>query len=183
MIISGKTYAASAYLKVLTKTYSYFEPHYGQLAYAVNDPMASCTYSSDTIFNVFYGNNELVSDYFILAATLRNYFLDQYSYDYYIQQLYTTLSNNPLLRENQPLETLIYDLMTFKSEQHKGVDRYADYREKERGTWERRLVEIRREAKDYYNNYGAGNLKENASHKRFIETTKLLLGVLVDLNL
>lgn len=181
MIISGKTYAASAYLKVLTKTYSYFEPHYGQLAYAVNDPMASCTYSSDTIFNVFYGNNELVSDYFILAATLRNYFLDQYSYDYYIQQLYTTLSNNPLLRENQPLETLIYDLMTFKSEQHKGVDRYADYREKERGTWERRLVEIRREAKDYYNNYGAGNLKENASHKRFIETTKLLLGVDSDL--
>ena len=72
-------------------------------------------------------------------------------------------------------------MMTFKNEQHKGVDCYAEYREKERGSWEKRLAEIRREAKGYYENYGNGNLKENASHKRFIETTKLLLGTGSDL--
>ena len=43
------------------------------------------------------------------------------------------------------------------------------------------MAEIRRDAKGYYENYGNGNLKENASHKRFIETTKLLLGTGSDL--
>lgn len=181
MIVSDNLYAASAYLKVLTNTHSYFEPHYRQLAYAVNDPMESCTYSSDTIFNVFYGDSDTISDYYIVAAALRNFFLDQYSYDYSIQQLYTMLNGNQLLRNNQALEALIYDLMKFKNEQHKGVDRYADYREKERGSWEKRLSEICREAKNYYDNYKSGNLKENASHKRFIQTTKLLLGAESDL--
>lgn len=176
MIVSEKAYAASAYLKALTRQYTVFEPIYRQLAYAVNDPMENCTYSSDTIFNVFYGDSEPVSDYFIVAAALRNYFYDQYSYDYSIQQLYSMLSGNNLLRTNQYLEKAIYDLMTFKNEQHRGVDRYADYREKERGTWEKRLAEIQHEAKSYYENFGNGNFKENASHKRFIETSKLLLG-------
>ena len=87
MIVSGKTYAASAYLKALAKQHPYFEPFYRQLAYAVNDPMERCTYSSDTIFNVFYGDTVPISDYYIVAAALRNYFFDQYSYDYSIQQL------------------------------------------------------------------------------------------------
>ena len=39
MIVSGKTYAASAYLKALAKQHPYFEPFYRQLAYAVNDPI------------------------------------------------------------------------------------------------------------------------------------------------
>ena len=179
MIVSGKTYAASAYLKALAKQHPYFEPFYRQLAYAVNDPMERCTYSSDTIFNVFYGDTVPISDYYIVAAALRNYFFDQYSYDYSIQQLYSMLSETPLFKENPNLEKVVYDLMTFKNEQHKGVDCYAEYREKERGSWEKRLAEIRREAKGYYENYGNGNLKENASHKRFIETTKLLLGIVL----
>lgn len=180
-IISGKTYAASAYLKVLTRRYSYFEPHYRQLAYAVNDPMAGCTYSSDTIFNVYYGEFEPISDYYIVAAAIRNFFFDQYSYDYFIQQVYAMVSGNRLFANNASLEKVVYELMTFKNEQHVGMDRYADYREKERSSLEKRLVEIRREAKEYYDNYGNGNLKENASHKRFIETTKLILGAGSDL--
>ncbi len=177
MIISGKIYAASAYLKILSGKYSVFEPHYHQLAYAVNDPMENCTYSSDTIFSIFYGDTTApVSDYYIVSAALRNYFFDQYSYDYSLQQLYSMLSSNPLLKENQNLEKVIYDLMEFKNQQHKGVDHYADYREKERGSWEKRLAEIQREAKGYYDTYKNGTLKESTSHKRFIETTKLLLG-------
>ncbi len=180
-IISGKTYAASAYLKALTQKYSYFEPHYRQLAYAVNDPMAGCTYSSDTIFNVYYGKFALISDYYIIAAAIRNFFFDQYSYDYSIQQVYAMLSGNRLFVNNTSLEKVVYELMTFKKEQHIGMDRYADYREQERRSLEKRLAEICHEAKGYYDNYRNGNLKENASHKRFIETTKLILGARSDL--
>ncbi len=35
-----------------------------------------------------------------------------------------------LLTENQSLEEIVYDLMEFKNRQKRGVDRYADYREK-----------------------------------------------------
>nr|WP_296957231.1 hypothetical protein [uncultured Mediterraneibacter sp.] len=181
MIISGKTYAASAYLKTLAEKYNFFDSYYRHLAYAVNDPLENCTYSSDTIFNVFYGDTEPVSDYYIIAATLRNYFYDQYSYDYSIHQLYSMLSGNSLFRSNQKLEKIIYDLKEFKNKYHKGIDRYADYREKERSAWEQKLDEIRREAKGYYENYVKSNFKENAFHKRFMETEKLLLGTESDL--
>ena len=181
MIISGKTYAASAYLKALTMKYSVFEPHYRQLAYAVNDPMENCTYNSDTIFDVFYTDTEPVSDYWIVAATLRNYFLDQYSYDYSIQDLYTTLLGNELLRRNHLLQQLVYDFMKFKNEQHKGLDRYADYREKERGSFEKRLAEIQKQAREDYEHYSINNFREKASHRRFLETCKLLLGTDSDL--
>lgn len=181
MIASGKIYAASAYLKALAGKYDAFEQHYRQLAYAMNDPMEHCTYNSDTIFQIFYGESEPVSDYYVVAAALRNYFLDQYSYDYSAQQLYDMFKKSTLLTENQSLEEIVYDLMEFKNRQKRGVDRYADYREKERGEWEKQLAKICHEAKEYYESYKNGNVKESTSHKRFLETTKLLLGADSDL--
>ena len=181
MIASGEIYAASAYLKALAGKYDAFEQHYRQLAYAMNDPMEHCTYNSDTIFQIFYGESEPVSDYYVVAAALRNYFLDQYSYDYSAQQLYDMFKKSTLLTENQSLEEIVYDLMEFKNRQKRGVDRYADYREKERGEWEKQLAKICHEAKEYYESYKNGNVKESTSHKRFLETTKLLLGADSDL--
>ena len=181
MIACDKIYAASAYLKALAGKYDAFEQHYRQLAYAMNDPMEHCTYISDTIFQIFYGESEPVSDYYVVAAALRNYFLDQYSYDYSAQQLYDMFKKSTLLTENQSLEEIVYELMEFKNRQKRGVDRYADYREKERGEWEKQLAKICHEAKEYYESYKNGNFKESTSHKRFLETTKLLFGADSDL--
>ena len=181
MIACDKIYAASAYLKALAGKYDAFEQHYRQLAYAMNDPMEHCTYNSDTIFQIFYGESEPVSDYYVVAAALRNYFLDQYSYDYSAQQLYDMFKKSTLLTENQSLEEIVYELMEFKNRQKRGVDRYADYREKERGEWEKQLAKICHEAKEYYESYKNGNFKESTSHKRFLETTKLLFGADSDL--
>lgn len=181
MIVSGKTYAALAYLKALSKTHPVFETTYRQLAYAVNDPMENCAYNSDSLINVFYGSSASVSDYYVVSAALRNYFLDQCSFDYRVQQLYQTLSGNTLIDANPALGKVIYELMDFKHIQHKGVDRYADYREKERKRQEKRIGEIRREAREHYENYKTGNVKENASHRRFVGTFKLLLGPTSDL--
>ena len=111
MIACDKIYAASAYLKALAGKYDAFEQHYRQLAYAMNDPMEHCTYNSDTIFQIFYGESEPVSDYYVVAAALRNYFLDQYSYDYSAQQLYDMFKKSTLLTENQSLEEIVYELM------------------------------------------------------------------------
>lgn len=82
----------------------------------MNDPMEHCTYNSDTIFQIFYGESEPVSDYYVVAAALRNYFLDQYSYDYSAQQLYDMFKKSTLLTENQSLEEIVYELMEFKTD-------------------------------------------------------------------
>ena len=69
MIASGKIYAASAYLKALAGKYDAFEQHYRQLAYAMNDPKEHCTYNSDTIFQIFYGESEPVSDSSVISSS------------------------------------------------------------------------------------------------------------------
>lgn len=137
MLISGKFYGATAYVKALSAEIPYFEPIYRQLAF---------------------------------------------SYDYYLQQLQAMVSGNEVLGEDNLIDNIVYTLCQFKNDNHRGIDRYADYREKERVSWEIRLEENRREAEEYYNNYCARNLKENASHKRFIETEKLLFGVSSELS-
>ena len=104
------------------------------------------------------------------------YFYDQYSYDYSLQDLQGVISGNQVFQEEPLVESVAYRLQQFKRDNHKGIDRYADYREKERISLMRRLQETRREAKGYYENYSVGKVKENASHKRFIETQRLLLG-------
>lgn len=177
MLISGKFFAAVAYVKVLSKEIPYYESVYRQLAYALNDPMGGCSYSSDTIINVYYNEENLKSDYYVISAAIRNYFYDQFSYDYSLPQLQAMLSGSHVLRKEPIIDRIVYVLQKFKADNHKGMDRYADYREKERASWEIRLEETKHEAKGYYDNYCASNLKESVSHKRFIETRKRLIGL------
>ncbi len=176
MLVSRKFRAATAYVAALAREFAYFGAVYRQLAYALNDPMERCSYSSDTMITIFYSGENLLPDHYVVAAALRNYFLDQYHYDYSLQQLQAMLSGNQILQQEPALNQIIYTLQRFKTDYHSGIDRYADYREKERASWEMRLEKLRREAKSFYDNYSAGGLKEKASHKRFMETEKLLLG-------
>ena len=176
MLASGKFYAATALLKSLSKEIPYYESVYRQVAYALNDPMADCSYSSETVIGVFYEGETPVSDYFVISAALRDYFYDQFPYEYSLPQLQSMISGSEVFREIHAVEEIAYTLQKFKTDYQAGMDRYADYREKEQALLEERMERTRREAKGYYDNYSSGNLKENASHKRFIETSKLLLG-------
>ena len=176
MLVAGWYYGATAYVKSLANEIPYYTDVYNQLAYALNDPMGSCSYSSDNVYRIYYGDALPVSEYFTVSAVMRNFFYDQFSYDYSLQQLQAVISGNLILQEEPLIESIVYTLQKFKKDNHKGIDRYTDYREKGRSSWEIKLKETYREARDYYENYSTGNVKENASHKRFIETQKLLLG-------
>ena len=182
MLASGKFYAATAFLKSLSKEMPYYERVYRQVAYALNDPMADCSYSSETVIDVFYGGETPISDYFVISAALRDYFYDQFKYEYALPQLQSMISGSDVLRDIHAVEEIAYMLQKFKADCNTGMDRYADYREREQALLDERLEKTRREAKGYYDNYSAGNLKENASHKRFIETSKLLIGPRSDLS-
>lgn len=174
MICSGRVYCAAAYLKTLALQYAPYKNKYQQLAYAVNDPMEKCSYNSDTILNMYFSHTAEVPAQYAVAAILRNFFLDQYSYDYSMRDLYGTISNNEVLSSDGTLSRIVYKLFLFKSDYGAGMDRYADYRTKEREVWARRLEAVRSEARSYYDNNVLGQQKENVSNRRLLETRKLI---------
>lgn len=181
MLMQHKFYAATLYLKVLSKKMPCYENVYRQLAYALNDPMENCSYNSDNIFNVYYNNEVQVSEHYVVAAAIRNYFFDQFRYDYSLPQLQAALNGNSILNSDSVLNRIVYTLQKFKTDYYDGMDKYADYRKKEQTDWENRLEEIQKIAKGYYDKYCASKIKENISNPRFVETEKLMFGPESDL--
>ena len=174
MLIEEKYYCATAYIYALAKKHGEYKPVYTQLAYALNDPLGNCNYNSDNVYSVYFGKEEAYSDHFTVSASLRNFFLDQQHYDYSLRGLYSMLSGLSLLQENSALQKVAYALMHFKSEYHRGIDFYADYRQKNRENYEETLREIRKEAREFYEKYC---IKQDESfHARMGETRKVLFG-------
>lgn len=174
MLSEGRHYCAAAYLRSLSEKYPDYVLPYTQLAYALNDPLAQCSYSSHRIFQIYYGKSGPDNDYYLLSAVLRNYFLDHTSYDYTLQQLQGSIASVGLLEDNPCLNQILYTLQTFKSTYHRGMDFYADYRQKKREAFEKNLASVLSEAAELYDNNTGGIIKENASHRRVLETKKLI---------
>ena len=174
MLVEEKYYCATAYIYALSKKYGEYKHIYTQLAYALNDPLENYNYNSDNVYSVYFGKEENYSDYFSLSASLRNFFLDQQHYDYSLRSLYSMLSGLPLLQESSALQKVAYSLMHFKSEHHRGIDFYADYRQKNRENYEDTLREIRKEAKEFYEKYCVK--QDEGFHPRMGETRKILFG-------
>lgn len=174
MLIGEKYYCATAYVYALTKKYGEYKHIYTQLAYALNDPLVNYSYNSDNVYSAYFGKDDNYSDYFALSASLRNFFLDQQHYDYSLQSLYSMLSGLPLLQDNSALQKVVYTLMYFKSEYHRGIDFYADYRQKNRENYEDMLREIRKEAAEFYEKYCIK--QEEGFTPRMKETRVILFG-------
>lgn len=172
MLASDKFYCATAYLTALANKHREFKSARCQLAYALNDPQANCTYSSDQLFSVYFTEYNQLSEYYTVSAVLRNYFLDQCSYDYSLQMLQGSISSFELLQKNVSLNQAVYMIQQFKSQNHRGIDFYADYRQKKRETFEETLRYIQAEARELYDNYCHG--KDSGFTMRFINTKKLL---------
>ncbi len=174
MLASGKHYCATAYARVLAERYPKMESFYKQLAYAYNDPLEKCQYSSDMIFDIYFAQTAPITDYLVIAAVLRNYFYDQCPYDYSIPQLQDAISSNLLFAQNSALHDTVYKLMNFKMQQHHGIDYCADYRQQERMSIEKSLHEVIAEAAVQYKAYIGSNARESVQQKRFLETKKIL---------
>lgn len=170
----GKLYCASAILKAAANKIPSFRHDYEQFAYAVNDPMAHCIYSSEKIFEVYYGDASSASEYYILAAALRNYFSDQCSYDYNIRRLQNTISGMQILTNSPVLNRIAYTIAEFKAAHNKGMDVYADYRQKEYAASESRIQTIKSEAAELYANLVEAKSRESISLKRFVDAKRLL---------
>lgn len=174
MIVEGQTYCAVAYLNVLGKKNEQIKEGYIKLAYATNDPIRNCRYSSDEMFNIFPENVEGFNDYLMVSASLRNFFYNHTPYDYTMKSLYDgKIKNDVIISACPNLSSVIYKFTQFKENEHKGMDACADYRMKDSETLEKNIVKTKQDARDYYDNIICGKTNENASHKRYIETRKI----------
>ena len=148
----GKLHCAVAYAAAASVKYPYTESIYSKLAYAVNDPAAHCTYTSDNLFSAFTDFDRESEYYYQASSVLRLFFAGQSRYDYSLQQIHDSIKGNPALSDNQALNDLIYDLRTFRSKTGFPVDRYADYRSHDRVTLEKELTALKSEAASCYEN-------------------------------
>lgn len=128
ILLTGKTYCACAYLKRLTELDPSFKDEYLQLAYAVNDPLAACTYNSDQIANTYLADGYEHNSYYLAAAILRNFYSNQCLYDYAIDSMMDSFAEDKLLVSNDKLKHLIDILRMFKKEHHCGMGKFADYK-------------------------------------------------------
>lgn len=176
IICGQRPYAALAYLKALSKTSEEASRLYMQFAYALNDPMAHCGYSSTNAFHLIAEQTAFENE-MVISMALRMFFSNQVRYDYSIKSFYGAIKDYPLLNRYPSLSKALYTLVDFKDTQKKGMDAYADYRAKSRSALDKELSTLRKEASSFYDNFVAGHKKENCSQKRFLETKTLMFSV------
>ena len=175
MLKNKQFYCACAYLRALAEKYPLYKSFCEQLAYALNDPAARCSYTSSQILTTyFYNSTEEDSDSLVLAASLRNFFYDQSIYDPQIPTLYASLLSNPLLELYPELKSILYSFKDFKTHQHHGYDRYADYRQKDRQKFEEEKKLICSKAQEAYQTHVVDDIHEKSPNERFLNTLKLL---------
>lgn len=174
LIIDDKTFCATAYAKAASLENAAACGLYSKLAYAVNDPLQHCEYSSDSVFSLM-NDTQTEFDYaLIVAASARTFFSNQVSYDYNLKSLYAGIKDYPILQKSPSLSKVLYSISEYKIKQHKGMDAYADYRLKDVGKIEQNYRQLQKEADEFSSNSTQGKAKEI---ERFKIMTQLIFSL------
>ena len=167
--------SASAYLHAA----AYFDPSWAgmnrELSYALYAPLQKCRYSSDSLMNIYFAQADgETHEGLAVAAMLWNFYLDHTPYDYAMQSLMDMARIFSLLKDVPGLSDVLYSLVQFKQRNNSGVDKYADYRLRDKSRIEEKKAALEIRAKEFEGKYIYGHITENGSNRRFIETQKLL---------
>ena len=156
MIAAGKFYCAVTYLKAASEINSEFAPLYNAFSWAADSPSENHCYISGEIFSAFEnqsGNESEFFGYCMLASVIRAVFYNDSEYDYSINQLYESVSGNPLIEKIPEINSFMEIICGFRNEFHRGMDFYADYRMKGRISAEAQIKEAAENADELYNKY------------------------------
>lgn len=175
MLAGGRFYAAAAYLNACQSEQPALKNTCNLLAYALNDPTAHCVYQVNTVYPMV-STRSAFEDALIIAIAIRLFYSNQAGYDDYfrVKAFYGSIKEYPVLSRFPALSRAVYSLMSFKSEQGKGMEAYAGYRLMNRAQLEEEIESLRREAQICYDTLVAGQIKESAQQRRFLETKKAL---------
>lgn len=176
MLCEKRYYAATAYLKAVSGESNEAARLYTQLAYAVNDPMGHCLYSAENAFELMDSINIFEND-LVIATALRLFFSDQVRYDYKLSSFYGSIKKSEILTRYPALSKVMDTLADFKITQDKGMDAYADYHAKSRIRLEKEVIELRKDADNFYNDVVSAPKKEKASLKQFLDIKKMIFSV------
>ena len=174
MLGENKLYCASAYLAAAANSYPQFRATYNGLALALNDTISKPRYSSQGVIGTFFTESSTLPDSWVIAAVIRNYFLDHVRYDYDMQGLYDTIKESELYTVSPMLKNVIRSLKDFKKRNGHGLDYYADYRTEGAVSYEANLRDLQKEAETLYRTYVEGATRENAKNERFVVAKKLI---------
>lgn len=155
MAAAKRFYAATAYAKSCAASNPDIETLYVQLAYAVNDPMGQCNYSTDNAFDLI-SKHSFFEDALTVSTAIRVFFSNQVRYDYNIKPFYNGIKDYAILNKFPTLGKIVYSLMEFKDTQKKGMDVYAGYCAKSQSELEQEIVKLRQEASVFYDNFVRG---------------------------
>lgn len=181
MLAGGRFYAAAAYLNACQSEQPALKNTCNLLAYALNDPTARCVYQVNTVYPMV-STRSAFEDALIIAIAIRLFYSNQAGYDYFrVKAFYGSIKEYPVLSRFPALSRAVYSLMSFKSEQGKGMEAYAGYRLMNRAQLEEEIESLRREAQICYDTLVAGQIKESAQQRRFLETKKALFSKSGDL--
>lgn len=174
ILMTGKTYCACAYLKRLAELDASFKDEYLQLAYAVNDPLAACTYNSDQIANTYLADGCEANSYYLAAAILRNFYSNQCLYDYAIDSMMDSFAEDKLLVSNDKLKHLIDILRMFKKEHHCGMGKFADYKKSDIAALKAKLDIFAEKAKEQKKLASEQSYNVTITNARFGKTLEYL---------
>lgn len=174
MINGGKTYCALSYLCAFSGENRELYDLWRSFAYAANDPLKSCRYSSTKMYNVYLQDETKLHDYLFCAATLRTFFYNNLEYDYLMNQLYESNVQNIGVVDNcRELKNAFHTVVQFKDQVHKGINEYADYKMQDNVQLEKQIFEVRRRAEQFFEER-IGVIKENTKQERFVRTKRII---------
>lgn len=170
MIISGKIYAAVTYSNAASKKDKYIGDIYKYLSYACGAPDNDYSIDSNTVFSVFDldDSQDVFKNYCLITASLRSAFSECVDFNCHTLNIKEYIEGK--IKGISNVLKLIYSLITFKKEVHKGVDAYADYRMKQETDIKNELKNIEREIKELNEKYICANRNEDIKQKRYKET-------------
>ena len=183
MLECGDFASASAYLHAA----AHFAPDSWkqlnqELAYALFAPLQKVRYSSDVLTDVYFTQSMgEPHEGLAVSAMLWNFYLDHTPYDYGMQSLLDMAKSFDFLKETAGLNDALYTLMQFKKDERSGVDKYADYRLKDKSRMEKRLKELQVSAKEYEDKFVHSHKAEKVNNRRFFETQRLIFTARGDL--
>lgn len=177
MVNNGRNYCATAYLKAVSGA----EAMYEQFAYALNDPMANCSYLSKVVLS-HYPEQLPVTNYLKTAALIRAFFSKETDYDLKGMKEVFAPETDEFAEEGGPsIKDIMFKLYDFKLRHRMGMDGVADYRKKNdiNRNEAKKLLQI--DVGAFCDSLEQSIKNENTVCARFVECLKLIYSADTDL--
>lgn len=178
LLANKRTAVAVTYLKAAALLNDSFKTLYNALSYALNNPIEDLDYRPGNVVMQVFDSDDRISTfvkYAQIAAVLRGTFYHTGQQDYFVASAYLDKS---ILADLPALNKVIDVAESFRASTGKGMDCYADYRNKDSA----KERSISKAAEEMYERYFGRLFHENVAQKRFKLTKNIVFkkGLLIE---